>query len=409
MKILSFTTLYPNAAQPIHGIFVENRLRQLAATGLAQVKVLAPVPWFPAGGRWAGKYAAFRHAPREERRHGLTVSHPRYPVIPKIGMTLAPLLLALAQRPRIAEIIRGGYDFDILDAHYFYPDGVAAAMLGQWFDKPVVITGRGTDLNDIPKNALPRRQIQWAAQRAAGLITVCQALKDALVALGTPADDVAVLRNGVDLTVFHPLEPRQRAAARAKLGLSGFTIASVGQLIERKGHHLIIEALRDLRDVTLLIAGNGPDHGALLDLAQRYGVAGRVHLLGVLPHQELPQIYQAADTLVLASSREGWANVLLEAMACGTPVVASRIWGTPEVVSAPEAGVLMRDRSAAGIVRAVKDLRATLPDRAATRRYAERFSWDATTEGQLRLFRRIVHARGERGQAAPRLSAAIDR
>src|SRR5690348_11805889 len=112
MKVLSFTTLYPNAMQPIHGVFVENRLRHLSAAGVS-VKVVAPVPWFPFSGGWAGGYARYANIPRHELRHGLSVSHPRYPTIPKVGMTVAPTLLALAQRPVIAKILADGYDFDL--------------------------------------------------------------------------------------------------------------------------------------------------------------------------------------------------------------------------------------------------------------------------------------------------------
>jgi len=379
--------------QPIHGVFVENRLRHLAATGKVELKVVAPVPWFPFSGRWAGRYGVYATVPRQETRHGITVEHPRYPIVPKIGMTVAPILLALSQRATIARIIREGYDFDVLDAHYFYPDGVAAALLGHWFNKPVVITGRGTDLSHIPAFNLPRRQIQWAAARAAGMITVCQALKDSLVDLGVADDRVTVLRNGVDLEAFRRLSDSERTAAREKYGLSRFALGSVGHLVERKGHHLVIEALRELPSAQLIIAGGGPEHHRLMSLAQAQGVADRVRLLGVVPHSELPNLYGALDALVLASSREGWANVLLEAMACGTPVVASRIWGTPEVVSEPAAGVLMPERSGAGVAAGVKTLMAAMPNRAATRSYAERFSWDATTEGQLGLFSAIMARR----------------
>lgn len=391
MRILSFTTLYPNALQPIHGVFVENRLRKLAASGNVELRVVAPVPWFPIDAAWAGSYAKYARVPRRETRHGLEVEHPRYPLIPKIGMTIAPTLLALAMRSTIARIIHEGYDFDVLDAHYFYPDGVAACMLGRWFNKPVVITGRGTDISQIPDFALPRRQILWATEQAAGMITVCAALKDSLVELGVAENRVTVLRNGVDLEAFRLPPETARNAARAKYGLSGFALASVGHLIERKGHHLIIEALRDLPGVTLTIAGDGPERRNLETLAKSLGVADRVRLLGVIPHGDLPELYGAVDALVLASSREGWANVLLEAMACGTPVVASRIWGTPEVVAEPAAGVLM-ERSSAGVVDGVNALRRALPERAATRRYAERFSWDSTTEGQLTLFNHITAA-----------------
>jgi glycosyltransferase involved in cell wall biosynthesis len=112
--------------------------------------------------------------------------------------------------------------------------------------------------------------------------------------------------------------------------------------------------------------------------------------LGELPHEQLPRFYNVADALVLASSREGWANVLLEAMACGTPVVATAVWGTPEVVTAPEAGRLVAERSAPALAAAIRALLAQPPARAATRAYAERFGWEATTAGQIELFASVL-------------------
>jgi glycosyltransferase involved in cell wall biosynthesis len=261
-------------------------------------------------------------------------------------------------------------------------------MLGRALGRPVVITGRGTDLNLIPDYALPRRMIRWAAREAAGLVTVCTALKETLVALGVPAEKVRVLRNGVDLARFRPVE---RPASRARLGLEGPTLLSVGHLIPRKGHDLVIESLAHLPpEVGLLIAGDGPEEEALRALATAKGVAGRVRFLGRLAHGALRDVYEAADILVLASSREGWANVLLEAMACGTPVVASNVWGTPEVVASESAGLLMRERSGQGVAEAVTALLARPPARAATRAYAEGFSWEATTNGQIELFRQVL-------------------
>jgi glycosyltransferase involved in cell wall biosynthesis len=145
-----------------------------------------------------------------------------------------------------------------------------------------------------------------------------------------------------------------------------------------------------LPDVKLMVAGSGPDRERLDALARQLGVAGRVRLLGPVPQTELRNYYNAADLLVLASEREGWANVLLESMACGTPVVASAVCGTPEVVTAPEAGRLMAARTPESLVEAVRLLRAASPARSATRRYAERFSWDETTQGQIDLFRNIM-------------------
>jgi glycosyltransferase involved in cell wall biosynthesis len=386
MNLLTFSTLYPNAARPAHGIFVETRLRHLLASGKVESKVVAPVPWFPSRNARFGEYAAHASAPREERRHGIQVFHPRYPLLPKIGMALTPFLLARAVRPVIERIL-SGYAFDLIDAHYFYPDGVAAILLGRHFGKPVVITARGTDVNLIPRYLLPRAMIRWAARRAAGIITVARALKDDLVRVGVPAERIEVLRNGVDLQLFRPIE---REAGRRKLEVSRTTLLSVGHLVPRKAHDLVIQALRWLPEIDLIVIGDGPEREALGALARESGVGKRVRFAGALAQEELRNYYGAADALVLASSREGWANVLLESMACGTPVVASKIGGTPEVVSAPEAGVLMAERTPEAVAEAVQRLFARYPDRGATRRYAEKFSWEETTRGQLQLFERIV-------------------
>jgi len=391
MKLLTFSTLFPNTVKPSHGIFVETRLRYLLASGKVQSKVVAPVPWFPSQNARFGDYAGFARVPASERRYDIEVSHPRYLVIPKVGMTVSPWLLAQSAKREIGRIIDEGYDFDAIDAHYFYPDGVAAVMLGKYFNKPVVITARGTDINLIPQYALPRKQLMWAAENAAGMITVCNALRDEMVGLGMPGERIVPLRNGVDLQRFQPMD---RQAARARLGIDGFTLVSVGLLDTRKAHDLTIGALPLMPDVKLFIAGTGPERKNLENQARQLGVHERVTFLGAVAQPQLKEYYNAADAMVLASSREGWANVLLESMACGTPVVASNVWGTPEVVASPDAGVLMKERTSEGIARAVRALREHYPAHAATRRYAENFSWDATTQGQIDLFSRIIGMRG---------------
>jgi glycosyltransferase involved in cell wall biosynthesis len=389
MKILLFSSLFPSSVRPIHGIFVETRLRELLKTGLVQARVVAPVPWFPSTDARFGEYARFAATPGFERRNDLDVHHPRYLLLPKVGMTMAPMAMALGALPTLQKLQREGFDFDLIDAHYYYPDGVAAGLLARWLGKPFVVTARGTDINLIPQHALPRRMILQTAARASASIGVCQALMDSLQELGADGNKLHALRNGVDLVRF---TPESRAAARQRLGLNvpGPCLLSVGHLVERKGHHLAIEALAHLPGVHLLVAGSGPEQGALKALASRLGVADRVHWAGVVPQTELKWWYSAADALALCSSREGWANVLLEAMACGTPVIATNIWGTPDVVNTPAAGLLMQNRDAASLARAWNQLMSALPTREATRAHAETFSWDATTKGQIELFQRIL-------------------
>lgn len=382
MRVVSFTSLYPNPLRPGFGVFVENRLRHLAASGQISLSVVAPVPW-PAKG-----------VPDHETRHGIHVLHPRFATIPGLGMYVAPLGLyraGLSVLPTLHDMM----PIDVLDAHYVYPDGVAAVWLGKKLGLPVVITARGTDINVLPEYAWPRRLIRQALQDADGLIAVSDALAARLVTLGADAAKIRVLRNGVDLQTFHPGD---REAARARLGLGdGPVLASVGNLLKAKGQDVAIAALPHLPGVTLLLAGRGPDEGYLRTLAQSLGVANRVRFLGALPHAALPDVYRAADVLVHASMREGMANVLLEALACGTPVVGSPIPGMDEVVAAPVAGRIMKQRTPEALAASVQELLTSLPNRHDTRRYAEGFSWDATTAGQLALFRDILQRRTSSG------------
>jgi teichuronic acid biosynthesis glycosyltransferase TuaC len=384
IRSLLFSSLYPSSVRPIHGIFVETRLRKLIDSGEVEAKVVAPVPWFPSSAPRFGEYARFAATPAFEQRNGLDVHHPRYLLLPKVGMNMAPYAMALGALATVRRLQREGFDFDLIDAHYYYPDGVAAGLLARWLGKPFMVTARGTDLSLIPEYRFPRKLILKTAEQAGASIGVCQALMDTLQTLGADHSKLHILRNGVDLQRF---VPESRSAAREKLGLlgQGTYLLSVGHLIERKGHHIAIEALSSLPDVRLLIAGEGPERPRLLALAESIGVAERVSFLGVVAQSDLKYWYSAADALALCSSREGWANVLLESMACGTPVIASNIWGTPEVVSEPAAGVLMEQRDAASLTHAWHLLKARSPTREATRAYAERFTWDATTEGQLKL------------------------
>lgn len=392
IRILTFSTLYPNAAQPQHGIFVETRLRKLLESGKVEAKVVAPCPWFPAWATFASSYAHYADIPLRETRMGIDIVHPRYLVVPKVGMTLSPFTLAATATRALRQAQRDGFDFDLIDAHYFYPDGVAAAIVAERLGKPFVVTARGSDLNEIAKFAIPRRLILWAADRADGIVTVCQALKDELLRLAgpfrpIPDEKIRVLRNGVDLERFRPIDP---AVAKQRLGVSHPTLVSVGHLIPRKGHDLIIRALVELPDLHLMIVGRGPEDEALHALARQLGVAERVRFCGAVAQEELHVYYGAAEMLVLASDREGWPNVLLEAMACGAPVAATNVWGSPEVVRTKAAGLLIPERTPRSIAATIRQLRADLPSRAATRAYAEEFSWDATTDGQISLFSQVL-------------------
>ena len=392
IRLLTFSSLYPSSVRPGHGIFVETRLRELLSSGEVEVRVVAPVPWFFSTDPRYGDYARLASTPRRETYNGIDVLHPRYLLPPKVGMTLAPLSMAWGAASALRQLIAEGYEFDAIDAHYYYPDGVAAALLARHFNRPFTVTARGTDLNLIPQYTLPRWMMQWAASRAAASVGVCSALVDILRAWKIPQDRLHVIRNGVDLARFRPLV---QDTARAELGLTDSPLLiSVGNLVEHKGHDIAIDALCKLlprhRHARLVIVGDGEERDRLQSLCQRLHVADRVTFTGSVPNVELFRWYSAADVLILASSREGWANVLLESMACGTPVVACRICGTPEVVTEDVAGRLVDRRDGAAFAQAIGTLLASYPERAKVRSYAEKFSWQSTTDAQLALFQKIA-------------------
>ncbi|HJP98336.1 MAG TPA: glycosyltransferase family 4 protein [Rhodanobacteraceae bacterium] len=399
IHLLVFSSLYPNAVQPRHGVFVEERLRHLVAATRIAATVVAPVPWFPFRHPAFGRYAEFAQVPHRERRHGIEILHPRYPVIPKVGMDIAPSLLFRAMLPVLRNLQASGTGFDLIDAHYFYPDGVAAARLGRSLGKPVVITARGSDVTWIPRYPRARRQIQWAAGNASAIVTVSHALKAKLIDLGVDSSSISVLRNGVDLDRF---APGDRDALRAKLGLGGTVWLAVGNLVELKGVHVTLAALARLQDVTLLIAGQGPEETRLRQLAEQLGVAARVRFLGTIPHAGLCEYYNAADALVLASSREGMPNVVLESLACGTPVVAAPFDGVTELVDVPEAGEIASERSGEAIASAWSRLRERAPTRAATRSVAERLGWQPVVEAQCALYRKVLSAAASHAEAGAR-------
>lgn len=389
IRTLLFSTLYPSSVRPVHGIFVETRLRELLKTGHVETVVVAPVPWFPSRNPRFGSYSNMASTPRTEILNGINVYHPRYFLAPTIGQNLAPFALAAGALPTIRKLVKDGFDFDLIDAHYVYPDSVAASIIARKIGIPFICTARGSDINVFKNFAIPRRMIQKTLKQSVANIGVCHDIVQQMEELGAPPEKSAVLRNGVDLLRFFPVD-RNEARRELEIPKNRLVLLSVGHLIERKGHDLVIRLLAERPQGILIIVGSGPEEKGLRRLAVSLGLAQRVIFVGQQPNDQLKTYFSAADVTVLASSREGWANVLLESMACGTPVVATRVNGTPEVVASPVAGCLAEHRDVEHLQRALESLLAEYPDRNAVRKYAENFSWEATSEGQIAIFRDLV-------------------
>lgn len=376
LRVLTLSTLFPDASRPNFGVFVERQTRGLAALPDVELAVVAPIgrPPGPLGRR--SYWAQLASVPERESWKGLTVHRPRFALVPGVG-AFNPWLMARALLPLLREI-RGDFPFDVIDAEFFFPDGPAAMRLGQALGVPVSIKARGADIHHWGTKPGTRGQLLRAGKSAGGMLAVSAALKADMVALGLPEERIRVHYTGVDLDHFRPAE--DRAAAKAALGIHGPMLLSVGALIPRKGHDLTIRALKSLPDATLLIAGHGPAQPALEALIAELGLGDRVRLLGSQPHEALPGLAAAADVGVLVSASEGLANAWVESLACGTPVVISAAGGARELVDRPEAGRVV-ERTPEAIAMAVRDILEAAPSPEAVRAAAMRFTWDANAQG----------------------------
>jgi teichuronic acid biosynthesis glycosyltransferase TuaC len=410
VRILTYTTLFPNPGDRNLGVFVRNRLIHFARQYHHELQVVAPVPYFP-NLRLLPRWHQYAQIPRREENESVPVYHPRFLVTPKVGMTFYGWNMLWGSWRTVRRIQRE-FDFDVIDAHYIYPDAFAAILLGRLLGKPVVVSARGTDINLYARMAAIRPLLRYVLRRSTAIIAVCQALKDGMIDLGVSAEKIHVIGNGVDSSAFHPLA---MASARQQLGLplEKKIILSVGQLIERKGVHHLVEALAKLAswrdDVQLVLVGSHHDAAYVKRIKEqvaRLRLGQSVCFAGPQPHSVLRTWYSACDLLCLASSREGWPNVLLEAMACGKPVVASSVWGIPEVVCSPEYGILVDRVDGEGFAAAMQQTLEKKWDTERIVRYARLNSWERASAKQQSLFQGVLA--GTRRQArtvAERLSA----
>ena len=366
LRVLTLSTLFPDATRPNFGVFVERQTCGLAQQPDTLVTVVAPVGLPP----WPLRrvhHAALAKLPHREQWRDLDVHRPRFAAIPATGGRFHAALLTRALIPLLDRLA-----FDVVDASFFFPDGLAAVALGLRYGVPVSIKARGADIHHWGHARATAAQVRAAGQGANGLLAVSDAMKADMVAIGLPPERIRVHRTGIDHDRFRPVD---RAAAKAALGLTGPAVLSLGALIPRKGHGIVLDAIAMLPGVTLLIAGEGPDRAALEAQARARGVSDRVRLLGGVPHAELPRLIAAADVMALASSSEGLANAWIEALACGTPIVIPDAGGAREVVTGQHAGRIVA-REPGAFAAAIADLLANPPAPEAVAQAAAAYSWD---------------------------------
>jgi glycosyltransferase involved in cell wall biosynthesis len=321
-------------------------------------------------------------------------------------MALYGWMMFLSVLPAVRRIQKD-FDFDLIDAHYVYPDGFAAVLLGWIFKKPVVVSARGSDINLFKTFPLIRKLLRYVLRRAARVVAVSKALKEAMVTLGIPEEKISCIPNGVDPEHFYPVPKEQ---ARRELGLPNRkTVLSVGNLTDNKGFDLVIKSFRVLldrfhgKDIQLAIVGDGPCRSQLEKMILSLRLDGRVRMVGAISHDKLRLWYSGADVFCLASSREGWPNVLLESLACGTPVVATAVGGIPEIISSDNVGFLSeREESKIAETIRVALKKSWRSDEIVA--YARRFTWEQTALAVLDVFDSVLHeSRGLPRVVAPKV------
>ncbi len=393
MRVLTFTSLFPNRMFPNSAVFIKNRMAAVNNIPGVEVKVVAPVPWFPAFVPGNGRWQQLAKVPQREQFDGLEVHHPRYLVTPKIGMSLYGRNMYSGCMKTVEELYRL-WPFDLIDAHYVYPDGLAALMLGEKLNIPVVVSARGTDMNVYPQIRAVAPLIKKVLGRTQHQIAVSQSLADRMHDNGASSDRMTVIPNGIDPAVMQRVDVLQ---ARQKLQLphDAKILLSVGNLVELKGHHLLIEAIGKLKseerlDFKAYIIGRGSERNKLQRQIENLGLVDFVHLQGEVDNRELKYWYSAADISFLGSSREGWPNVVSESLACGTPVVATDVNGIPEILTSADYGVIVQrspDAFAAGIVKSL----STNWDRNFIAEYGQLKTWDHVAEEVLAVFKKVLN------------------
>ncbi|MDX9740796.1 MAG: glycosyltransferase [Gammaproteobacteria bacterium] len=403
-RLLVYTRVYPNVEQPNYGLFVRERMSRVARE--LDVVVVAPAPWFPFQRflrRWRKGFRP--ELPAVEVQNGVVVHHPRFFCFPGIFKSTDAWFQALGSL-RLMRRLRDEFDFDIIDAHFVYPDGAAARLLARWLKRPYTVTLRGS-LVRFEASKTQQRQIMRTLEEAARVLSVADSLRRDAISWGIDADHVQVVGNGVDLDRFFPEDRRD---CRRRLGLpdEARVLVSVGGLTERKGFHRVIDVLPRLLerwpDLHFVIAGGatpeGDNEAELREQIARLGLGERVHLLGPVSPDELRHVYSAGDLFVLATRFEGWANVFLEASACGLPIVTTDVGGNAEVVSSDVVGAVVPYGDAAALYDAIDAALAKEWDRHAIIEHAAANAWQTRIPQLIEVFQRIAGGMAESGTAA---------
>jgi glycosyltransferase involved in cell wall biosynthesis len=379
--VVSLTTLYPDDVQPFTGLFIRERLSRLARR--RPLTVLAAAPWFPGQSLVRVWRRGFRRVgPVLQSDRVPPLFRPRFISVPGVLKRLDSFCMALCLLPWILWLrLRGRAD--IIDAHFAYPEGDAARLLSRWTGIPYAVTLRGTEVRHAGVPWI-RQRLALTFRRARLVIAVSDSLLQLVYSVSPEITSRMVIGNGVDTQVFRRCDGQETREA-VGISQSARILITVGGLVPRKGFHRVIEVLPEIRrkhgDVHYLIVGGASAEGDYSkDLRRQIAeldLQHCVHMLGPKPPTDLAPLLSASDLFVLATSNEGWANVLLEAMACGLPVVATDRGGNAQVISSEKLGLIVPFGDGDALRTAVELALSREWDRDAIVAHARRQDWES--------------------------------
>ena len=395
IKLVVFSSLFPSTERPSAGLFIRERMFRVGKH--VPITVISPVPWFPFQNIIRLWRPNFRPQPqRIEYQDDICVYFPRFLSVPGVFKCFDGFFMGLGAF-LVLKKLKGENAFILIDAHFAYPDGYAATLLGKWFNVPVTITLRGTE---VPLSKMPARKdrMMRALENATKVFAVADSLKQHVVKLGANAEKIEVVGNAVDTQKFFPID-KQEARQQLNLPENAKILVSVGGLVKRKGFHRVIEVLPGLLKnhpdlIFLIVGGNSPEGGIQKQLehqVEQLGLQQHVRFLGMLPAEKLRIPLSAADLFVLATENEGWANVFLEAMACGLPVITTNVGGNSEVVCRPELGTIVPFGDANALEISLLEGLDKQWDKEKILDYARENNWDKRVDVLLKNFNQIIN------------------
>jgi glycosyltransferase involved in cell wall biosynthesis len=386
MQLLILTNVFPNPHQPTKGTFNLALARALA--GEHDVRVVTPVSWID---EWQARRKGRRNIPPErcEAIDGMEVHYPRYYYTPKILRRQYGRFYWYSVRGTLYRLLAARRP-DVILSYWAHPDGEAAVRLGRRANVPAVVMVGGSDVLLLTSDAGRRRCILKVLQDAQAVVTVGNDLKHKLVTAGLPEEKIHVVNRGVDGDRFTPGN-QQEARQRLRLPLDRKILLWVGRMDPVKGLDVLLEACallrQNLSDFHLCLVGDGFLRPTLEATCQARGLADRVTFVGSVLHDGLADWYRAADYTVLPSRSEGIPNVLRESLACGTPFVASRVGGIPELAEGPHHR-LVPPGDPAALAQALRQILSQPVPRA--ERQFQSVSWEESAEQLLRVLRPLV-------------------